>query len=168
MAQTQHSRIQHRFGPLADISGVPLSTAEIGLAVDSNRLFVGVRVTDGGQADKNIEILTTESASVQPGIDINSQTGTVYILAYSDRDKMVEMTNSLANTIIVPLNSTVEFPIGTKIDVVQYGSGTTSITPASGVTIRSNGGLLSVASRYVAVSLIKRATDEWYLVGNLS
>jgi hypothetical protein len=68
----------------------------------------------------------------------------------------------------VPLNSSIAFPIGSKIDVAQYGSGQTTITAAGGVTIRSNGGALKIAAQYSACTLVKIGTNEWYCFGNLS
>jgi hypothetical protein len=52
--------------------------------------------------------------------------------------------------------------------VSQYGAGQTTIVATSGVTVRSSGGNLKIAAQYVAVSLIKIATNEWYCFGNLS
>lgn len=97
----------------------------------------------------------------------NTQT-TSYTLALSDAGKSVEMNSSSPNNVIVPLNSSVPFPIGTSIDVVQYGTGQTTIVAAGGVTLRSLDGLLSLATQYAAASLYKRATDEWVVIGNLS
>lgn len=90
-----------------------------------------------------------------------------YTLALSDNGKVIEMNVAGANTLTVPPNSSVAFPIGTLIAVDQLGAGQTTITPGSGVTIRSSGGLTKIKGQYSSVSLRKRATDEWVLVGDL-
>jgi hypothetical protein len=100
-------------------------------------------------------------------VKFNRQTAS-YTLVSSDRSKLVEMNVATANNLTVPLNSSVPFDIGTQIEVSQYGAGQTTIVPTSGVTVRSASGNLKIASQYVGVSLIKVATDEWYLFGNLS
>lgn len=89
-----------------------------------------------------------------------------YTLALSDAGNVVEMNAAAANTLTVPPNSSVAFPIGTLIGVDQIGSGKTTIAPGSGVTIRSAGGLTSLKEQYSSVTLRKRATDEWILVGD--
>lgn len=91
-----------------------------------------------------------------------------YTLALTDIGKIIEMNVSSANTLTVPLNSTVAFPIGTSIDVVQYGSGQTTLVAASGVTLRSNGSKLKLSGQYSAASLYKRGADEWITMGDLS
>jgi hypothetical protein len=97
----------------------------------------------------------------------NRQTAS-YTIALSDKGKLVEMNVATANNLTVPLNSSTAFPIGTKIDVVQYGDGQTTIVAASGVVLRSANNWLKINAKYGAVSLIKIATDEWYVFGNLN
>ena len=75
---------------------------------------------------------------------------------------------SSANTVTIPLNSSVAFPIGTQIIVSQYGSGQTSFVGASGVIIRSAGGKLKLSDRYSSAVLTKRGTDEWYIFGDIT
>jgi len=100
-------------------------------------------------------------------VKYNRQTAN-YTLVDADRSKMVEMNVATANNLTVPLNSSVPFAIGTQIEVTQYGAGQTTIVATGGVTVRSASGNLKIAAQYVAVSLIKIDTDEWYCFGNLS
>jgi hypothetical protein len=73
-----------------------------------------------------------------------------------------------SNTLLVQANSTVAFPIGTEIQILQYGVGQTTITPAGGVTLRSKSGQLKIANQYTGVTLVKVGTNEWYVIGNLA
>jgi len=100
-------------------------------------------------------------------IQTNRQTAS-YTLALTDLNQLVEINNASANTLTVPLNSSIAFAIGSKIDIVQYGAGQTTITPISGVTINSYLGALKIAGRYGACTLVKIGTNEWYCFGNLS
>jgi hypothetical protein len=97
----------------------------------------------------------------------NRQTSS-YTLVLSDKDKIVEMNVATANNLTVPPNSSVAFDIGTQIIIAQYGAGQTTIVAGSGVTLRSDTGKLKIAVQYSAVTLIKIATDEWYVIGGLS
>jgi len=105
--------------------------------------------------------------SSEPLIVTNRQTAN-YTLVIGDIGELVEANVATANTLTVPLNSVVAFPIGSKIDVAQYGAGQTTITATGGVTIRSFGGALKIAGQYGAATLVKIGTDEWYCFGNLS
>lgn len=97
----------------------------------------------------------------------NRQTGS-YTLALTDSGGVVEMNVAGANNLTVPANATVAFPVGTTIEVMQYGAGQTTLVAAGGVTIRSPGGKLKIAAQYGAASLRKIATDEWAAEGNIT
>jgi hypothetical protein len=100
-------------------------------------------------------------------ITTNRQTSS-YTFVLADRGKLVEMNVAAANNLSVPLNSNVAFPIGTKIDVTQYGAGQTTILATVGVTIRSFSSYVKLAGQYAACTLVKIGSDEWYLFGNLT
>lgn len=84
-----------------------------------------------------------------------------YTLVLADAGKIVELNVAAANTVTVPPNSSVAFPVGTLIEVSQYGAGGTTVAAGSGVTIVTPLASLAVAARYGSLSLRKRATDEW-------
>jgi hypothetical protein len=97
---------------------------------------------------------------------INTQTVS-YTLVLSDASKLVEMNSASANNLTVPLNSAAAFPVGTQISVVQVGAGQTTIVATGGVTINATPGL-KLRAQWSAATLIKRATDTWVAVGDLS
>lgn len=97
----------------------------------------------------------------------NRQTAS-YTLVLSDRGKIVEMNVAGANNLTVPLNSSVAYPIGTEIQIMQYGAGQTTIVATGGVTLRSKSGQLKIGNQYTGVTLVKVGTDEWYVIGNVS
>lgn len=93
-----------------------------------------------------------------------------YILALSDATvaTIVTVNKATANTITVPTNVSVPFPIGSQIVLSSLGAGQTTIVAASGVTINSSGGKLKLTDQYSGATLIKLATNTWLLFGNLS
>lgn len=91
-----------------------------------------------------------------------------YTLVLTDANKLVEMNVATANNLTVPPNASVAFPIGTPIDVSQYGAGITTIAAGAGVTIRSANNWYKINAQYAAASLLKIAENEWYLFGNLN
>lgn len=101
-----------------------------------------------------------------PTLTINAQTAS-YTLVLSDASKLVEVSNASANTVTIPLNSSVAFATGTQINILQTGAGQTTIAGTSGVTVNATPGL-KLRAQWSAATLIKRATDTWVVVGDLS
>ena len=96
----------------------------------------------------------------------NVQTGTAYTLVLSDAFKLVCMNNAAASTLTVPPNSSVAFPVGTRIDIGQDGAGQVTVVAGSGVTVRTPE-TLKLRKQFAKATLIKRDTDTWDLEGNL-
>lgn len=90
-----------------------------------------------------------------------------YTLVLSDRNKIVEMGVGTANTLTVPPDSTVLFPTGTHITIIQTGAGQCTVTQGSGVTINATPGR-KLRAQWSGATLIKRAADTWVLIGDLS
>ena len=112
------------------------------------------------------ENIPTLNSTKVPTVSINSQ-GESYTLTLSDAGKIIYISSSTASIVTVPLNSSVAFPTGTKIDIVQAGSGQVSISGSSGVTINSEASKNKILAQWCAVSLIKTDTDTWIMVGAL-
>ena len=125
-------------------------------------------VDNTSDANKPVSTATQTAldAKVNSLVTIDPETAS-YTLVLAKRDQMVEMNVGSANTLTVPTNSSVAFPVGTRIHVVQTGSGQTTITPASGVTVNGTPGLKTRA-QWSAVTLVKRASDTWVAFGDLT
>ena len=125
-----------------------------------NLTFDGTTLTVSGDA--------TITGNTVTNIQFNNQAVNMYTLGAADASKLVEMDVSIGNTVTVPTNASVGFAIGTQIMIVQQGTGQTTIAAAGGVTLRSAGGLLNLASQYSSCTVVKRGTDEWYVFGDLA
>ncbi len=113
-----------------------------------------------------IDSLDTRVGTLEDGVvGKNTQVGTAYTLALTDGGKVVEMDNAAANTLTVPPNATVAFPVGTIIEVYRMGVGVTTVAAGTGVIVRNAG---SLRAQYSTAALRKRATDEWVLGGDLT
>lgn len=110
--------------------------------------------------------LQINGVDVGAGATINAKTAS-YTLVLGDAGDIIEISNAGAVTLTVPANASVAFPIGTMITVIQTGAGQITVTPAATVTINGNPGL-KTNGQWAAATLIKRATNTWVLIGNIT
>ena len=123
----------------------------------SNMSANGVQLSDGTQTKVGVPSITT----------IAQKTASYTLAALTERDSMIEMNSASATTLTVPTNATIAYPVGTSIDVLRVGAGAVDVAAAAGVTINATPGL-KLRAQWSSATLIKRATDTWVLVGDLS
>jgi hypothetical protein len=96
----------------------------------------------------------------------DDQIGTSYTFVLTDQNKIITMDNASPNSVLIPDSTTVDFPIGTEIRVIQVGAGVTTIDSAAIVTL--NGvlnGSGAMTSQWGEVRLYKRGANEWIATG---
>lgn len=107
-------------------------------------------------------------------LTIDAKTGTTYTFALGDaNNELITASNASAQTYSIPTNASVAFPIGTQINIIQIGAGQVTINAVtSGTTTVLSTGAVPAAPKlrvqYSAATLIKVATDTWYVVGDIS
>lgn len=147
-----------------------VQTAELDdLSVTTGKIADG-SVTSVKLATGAVGATQIADGSITPAklADVTIDTKTAnYELVLTDKNKIIEMNVAAANTVTVPLNATQAFPNGTQISIVQYGLGKTQIIGPVGVNIIATPGAY-LRARYSSATLVKRATNEWYLFGDLS
>lgn len=99
----------------------------------------------------------------RPLVSVSATTKT---LALTDQDTFQNCSNASTQTITVPTNASVAFPLNTEIDFFQAGAGQVIFAAAGGVTIDTIG--LKIQAQYGGATLKQIATDTWALVGNLT
>jgi hypothetical protein len=105
---------------------------------------------------------------------LNAQTGTTYTFVLTDADnKLVTASNASAQTYSIPTNANVAFPIGSQINIIAIGAGQVTINAVTSgtTTVLSNGGTAAspkLRVQYSSATLIKVATDTWYVIGDIS
>lgn len=151
-------------------SNVIDARANLGVQPTDSPTFTGTPAAPSAAAYTNTTQISTTAQvySTVTSIPENAQTGTTYTLVLSDAGRLVTLTNASVITLTVPLNSSVAFPVGTRIDVIQYGAGQVSISPAVGVTLNSVSSRRKLLAQYSAATLWKKATDTWVLIGDLT
>jgi hypothetical protein len=147
--------------PVATQSVLPLSGNHDGdarVALDTDTIYVWHAATHAWVASSGSGGGGPLSSSQEPGS---------YTLALSDASTVVEFTSASPTNVTIPPNSTINFPIGTVIEIFQYGVGQITIVAPSGVTLRSYNNLTHTAGLYATIGLRQRALNEWVLTGNL-
>lgn len=101
-------------------------------------------------------------------VDVNTVTNTTYTIAATDIGDIIKFDNVSSIAVTLPTNAAVPIVVGTILTLVQWGVGTVSITPASGVTIYQEPGvevtspsMISTRAQYTKVQLTKVGDDEW-------
>ncbi len=99
----------------------------------------------------------------------NTQTGSAYTLALSDKGKFIWMQPSTTQVLTIPPNSSVAFPIGTRIDLGQAAgaAGGCSISPGAGVTLASYNSNRKLQGVGAGACLVKTSTNQWWLFGQI-
>ncbi len=91
-----------------------------------------------------------------------------YTLAAADNSRVITVDSSSATTITVPANLTTAIPVGYSVDIIQLGTGSTTISPESvSVSVKSKNNVMSLDGQFSKATLIKLDTNTWSLSGDI-
>jgi hypothetical protein len=119
------------------------------------------------------DVLNASEMNGLVAFTIDAQTGTSYTLESTDQYQvLVTMDNASANTVNIPTDATVNFPVGTAITVYQKGAGVTTITATTPgtTTVVSAGATIGspVLARYKSAVCVKLAANSWVVLGSVA
>ena len=117
----------------------------------------GVVFSDGTQTKEGV-------ASRTP---IIAKTDSYTLSALTERDSLIEVAKSTATTITIPTDATLNFPVGTSLDILQTSTGQVTIAGAAGVTVNATPGL-KLRTTWSSATLFKRAANTWVVYGDLT
>ena len=116
----------------------------------------GIAFTDGTQTMEGVPSRTP----------IIQKTASYTLSSLTERDDLIEMGSASAMTLTIPADSTVNFPIGTSIDILQTGAGQVTIA-GTGFTPNATPGL-KLRTQWSSCTLFKRAANTWVVYGDLT
>ena len=118
----------------------------------------GIAFTDGTQTKEGVPSITP----------IIQKTAAYTLGALTERDSLIEVshTGASAVNVTIPADSTLNFPIGTSIDVLQTSTGSVAIAAGAGVTVNATPGL-TLRTQWSSATLLKRAANTWVVYGDL-
>jgi hypothetical protein len=156
-----------------DITGV---TAGTGLTGGGSSGAVTLAIDTATTVDLTTSQTLTNKTLTSPLINlgINANTSTTYTFVLADNGKLVTSNNASAQTLSIPTNASVAYPVGTQINVAWItGAGQPTINAVtSGTTTVLSTGATSTAPKLRVVNAvatcIKIATDTWLVTGDIS
>ena len=160
------------FGGTGTVTSI---TAGTGLSGGTITTSGTVSIDTATTVDVSTAQTLTNKTLTDPKINLafDAQTGTTYTTVLNDNGQVVTMNNASANTLSIPTNASVAYPVGTQINILQIGAGQTTIQAVtSGTTTILSTGTTAAApkirARYGMATCIKAATDTWYVVGDIA
>jgi hypothetical protein len=146
-------------------AGTNISVTGSQVAVVANPTFSGlvtasasgVAFSDGTQTKVGVPSITT----------ISQKTDSYTLSNLNERDTIVEISKGSATTLTIPADGTINYPVGTTIDIIQTGSGQVTIAGAGGVTVNATPGL-KLRTQWSSATLLKRASNTWLVFGDLT
>ena len=113
-------------------------------------------------------VTTSLGLKVDSLTPISQKTASYTLSSLTERDDLIEMGSGSALTLTIPTDATLDFPIGTSIDILQTGAGQVTVAPVSGtVTVNATPGL-KLRTTWSSATLFKRAANTWVVFGDLT
>lgn len=121
----------------------------------------------GDDANFAASVTTNLGLKVDSLTPIVQKTDSYTLSSLTERDDLIEMGSGSPITLTIPTDATLDFPIGTSIDILQTGAGQVTIAPVSGtVTVNATPGL-KLRTTWSSCTLFKRAANTWVVYGDL-
>ena len=123
----------------------------------------------GDDANFAASVTTSLGLKVDSLTPISQKTASYTLSSLTERDDLIEMGSGSALTLSIPTDATLDFPIGTSIDILQTGAGQVTIaavTPGT-TTVNATPGL-KLRTQWSSATLLKRAANTWVVFGDLT
>lgn len=89
-------------------------------------------------------------------------------LTHAGKTVNLSIPTGTDGTILVPPNSSVPFPLGTRIDFIASGDVLPVFNHAVGVTLNSKNNNRKIAAKHSGATLVKLSLNTWTLIGDLT
>ena len=143
-------------------AGMKVQTIEI-----EDGAVTSAKIADGTIVNADINTSAAIDLGKLADATIDEQPAS-YTLALTDKNKFIKMTSGSPNTLTVPTNASVAFPVGSQIHIIQYGTGKTQILPVAGTPIIYATPGQFLRAQYSSATLLICDTNIWMLMGDLS
>jgi hypothetical protein len=117
---------------------------------------MALQVFTAGQTLTATQMNTLQASSYNYALSTVSSS--TYTILSSDAGKLLIFTNN-SDPVGVTFPASLGINVGDTVEIVYAGTGTLSLIADSGVTLNSEGSLLSIGTRYGRISATKTATN---------
>ena len=123
----------------------------------------------GDDANFAASVTTSLGLKVDSLTPISQKSASYTLSSLTERDDLIEMGSSSAMTLTIPTDATLNYPIGTSIDILQTGTGQVTIAAATPgtTTVNATPGL-KLRTQWSSCTLLKRAANTWVVFGDLT
>lgn len=146
-------------------------TAGTNITKSGSTISVADAPTFSGAVTASSGIVFSDGTQTLEGVPsrtpIIQKTSSYTLSALTERDDLIEMGSSSALTLTIPTDSTLNFPIGTSLDILQTSTGQVTIAGSAGVTVNATPGL-KLRTQWSSATLFKRAANTWVVYGDLT
>ena len=139
------------------VTDEPTTTVNFAQATYDTLRLGGVEFSDGIQTKQGVPSITP----------IAQKTASYTLSDLAERDTLIEIASSSATTLTIPADSSVNYPVGTTLDILQTSTGQVTIAGAGGVTVNATPGL-KLRTQWSSATLLKRAANTWVVYGDLT
>jgi hypothetical protein len=153
----------------SQFSGAGTFVAGNGLTLTDNSFSINTSITADLSTAQTLTNKTLTSPKINLGI--NAQTGTTYTFVLADDGKFLTASNASAITVTIPPISSVAYPVGAQLNIIQKGAGQVTFAQGAGVTIRSTGATATAPKlrvQYSSATAVHEGSDIWYVVGDIA
>ena len=131
--------------------------------------WVQVRSNSAVEASLLTRVSALESTSNTNAYNVQAAKTAAYTLGAGDENDLIQMNTAGAVTLSIPTDATYNFPIGTKIEILQVGAGQVTVSAVTPGTTTVNGTPgLKLRAQWSHAMLIKRAANTWVLTGDIA
>lgn len=140
------------------VNGSATLGGTVNLTGTMNTVSGTLNFSDGPQSKQGVPSITK----------INKIFASYTLSSLDERDSIIEMNLKTAGTLTIPADTeSLNFPIGTTIDIIQTNSGQITIGSAFGVNLNATPGL-KIRSQWSIATLLKRDANTWLVFGDLT
>ena len=150
-------------------SGAGTFVAGNGLTLTDNSFSINTSITADLSTAQTLTNKTLTSPKINLGI--NAQTDTTYTFVLADDGKFLTASNASEITVTIPPISSVAYPVGAQLNIIQKGAGQVTFAQGAGVTINSTGATATAPKlrvRYSSATAVHEGSDIWYVVGDIA
>lgn len=147
------------------------TTAGNSLTAEPDGLYVEevIGIPPGGAIGNHLRKSSALDFAVEwsSGVDVVNVVGATHDIALTDSDRCLRFTNVNAKTLTIPPDSSVDFRVGTVIQVMNYAVNLVTVQATGPAVLNHASEVTASVSTYNVGAIMKVAANTWIIFGAL-